>query len=233
MARSLDLEVVAEGVETPAQVAALLGQDCPYVQGYLFSKPIAPDAVDALLAEAGGWDPPTIAAEVPTPVTSPRLQSLIDTITGEGGAADGVLEELLGTVAELTSLDSVYLTSINFREGYQRILAAANTGPITIEPGTRILWDDTVCRRAIADAREVIEDVPAQYPEAHAASDLGIRTYLGVELHGAKGELLGTLCGVTGDVSRIPQETVETLHWVARLLGEHAVRREVTARRRT
>ncbi|MBW7903157.1 MAG: EAL domain-containing protein [Rhodocyclaceae bacterium] len=45
LAQKLGKRVVAEGVETPAQLAFLSGIGCQSVQGYLFSKPIAADAV--------------------------------------------------------------------------------------------------------------------------------------------------------------------------------------------
>ena len=49
MARSLDLDVVAEGVETDEQRALLHGLGCPRAQGYLFSRPLpAEDVVAAL-----------------------------------------------------------------------------------------------------------------------------------------------------------------------------------------
>ncbi len=40
MARNLDLEVIAEGVETKEQLDFLLANDCRLFQGYYFSKPI-------------------------------------------------------------------------------------------------------------------------------------------------------------------------------------------------
>ena len=40
LARSLDLQVVAEGVETDAQLAELTRMGCDYAQGYLFSRPV-------------------------------------------------------------------------------------------------------------------------------------------------------------------------------------------------
>ena len=40
MARSLGLSVLAEGVETEAQRAFLLDQQCGAYQGYLFSAPL-------------------------------------------------------------------------------------------------------------------------------------------------------------------------------------------------
>ena len=43
MARQLGLTVIAEGVETVAQVEFLRSQDCDQMQGFLLSKPISPE----------------------------------------------------------------------------------------------------------------------------------------------------------------------------------------------
>ena len=40
MARSLHLNVIAEGVETPEQLALLRASDCTQFQGYLFGLPL-------------------------------------------------------------------------------------------------------------------------------------------------------------------------------------------------
>ncbi|MBE3788513.1 EAL domain-containing protein, partial [Vibrio parahaemolyticus] len=39
MGTTLSLKVVAEGIETPEQVAYLVDKGCIYGQGYLFSPP--------------------------------------------------------------------------------------------------------------------------------------------------------------------------------------------------
>ncbi len=221
MATSLDLDVVAEGVETAAQVAALLNHDCGFAQGFLFSRPLPPDEVTPLLAGEVNFDPPTIAAAVPQPASSPRLEGLLDQLAHTSGPpSTEVLQETLAVLAELTSLDSVYVTKVDLGRDYQQILVAVNTGTPRIEPGTQIPWAETLCRRAIADGRQLVADAPASYPDADVITDLGIQTYLGVELHGAKGGLRGTLCGVAGTTTNVSQETVETFHWVARLIGD-------------
>jgi len=51
LARILELAVVAEGIEEPAQRSALAGMGCPYGQGYLFSKPVWPDEIVRLARE--------------------------------------------------------------------------------------------------------------------------------------------------------------------------------------
>ena len=49
LAQNLGLKVVAEGVETEDQVEMLKRVSCKLAQGYLFSKPVAPHAVEKLL----------------------------------------------------------------------------------------------------------------------------------------------------------------------------------------
>jgi EAL domain-containing protein (putative c-di-GMP-specific phosphodiesterase class I) len=49
MARGLDLEVVAEGVENQEQLGFLKGQGCGLAQGYLLAKPMSNDAYSEFL----------------------------------------------------------------------------------------------------------------------------------------------------------------------------------------
>ncbi|TFH92677.1 bifunctional diguanylate cyclase/phosphodiesterase [Vibrio ouci] len=49
MAHIIDLEVVAEGVETPEQLAVLSQHKCNYIQGYLKSKPLSVCSLENVL----------------------------------------------------------------------------------------------------------------------------------------------------------------------------------------
>jgi diguanylate cyclase (GGDEF)-like protein/PAS domain S-box-containing protein len=54
MARSLDLQVIAEGVETQWQWDTLVSHGCDQYQGYLFGRPVPIEAFDRELAAAAG-----------------------------------------------------------------------------------------------------------------------------------------------------------------------------------
>jgi PAS domain S-box-containing protein/diguanylate cyclase (GGDEF)-like protein len=51
LAPELGMDVVAEGVETPAERALLREMGCRYAQGYLFSRPVPADALCALVRD--------------------------------------------------------------------------------------------------------------------------------------------------------------------------------------
>jgi EAL domain-containing protein (putative c-di-GMP-specific phosphodiesterase class I) len=55
MAVNLQLDVVAEGVETIEQVALLKKLHCKYGQGYYFSRPLSAEGTTALLAGEPAW----------------------------------------------------------------------------------------------------------------------------------------------------------------------------------
>ncbi len=55
MANSLNLGIIAEGVETEAQQQVLIDKGCTHYQGYLFSRPLPIDQFEALLKHGGGF----------------------------------------------------------------------------------------------------------------------------------------------------------------------------------
>ncbi|MDF2908114.1 MAG: sensor-containing diguanylate cyclase/phosphodiesterase [Herbinix sp.] len=51
LAHSLDIKVVAEGVESEDQLAVLRGKRCDIIQGFIFSRPLHPDELLELIKE--------------------------------------------------------------------------------------------------------------------------------------------------------------------------------------
>ncbi len=66
MGHTLNLEIVAEGVESENQFKFLRGRDCDEVQGFLFSKPVPADEIPSILCQAGFM--PSVESNVHEPI---------------------------------------------------------------------------------------------------------------------------------------------------------------------
>jgi diguanylate cyclase (GGDEF)-like protein/PAS domain S-box-containing protein len=62
LAHNLKLDVIAEGVETPEQLAQLQALRCEYGQGYYFSRPVPAEAASGLIARWSEIRPPSTGA---------------------------------------------------------------------------------------------------------------------------------------------------------------------------
>jgi EAL domain-containing protein (putative c-di-GMP-specific phosphodiesterase class I) len=66
LAKNLEMEVIAEGVETPEQAKILRDLGCRYAQGFLFSKPQPAADIDKLMKAQTNWLPESIeVAQIP------------------------------------------------------------------------------------------------------------------------------------------------------------------------
>jgi diguanylate cyclase len=63
LAKNLGMDIVVEGVETPGQLAQVQEMECDYGQGYLFSKPVSPEDLIAMLSKRQ-WGPQRPLADV-------------------------------------------------------------------------------------------------------------------------------------------------------------------------
>jgi EAL domain-containing protein (putative c-di-GMP-specific phosphodiesterase class I) len=55
LAHMLDMDVIAEGIETTAQLAQLKLLKCEYGQGFFFSKPLSKENAAAYIANSPRW----------------------------------------------------------------------------------------------------------------------------------------------------------------------------------
>ena len=64
LAKTLNLKIIAEGIETVGQLQILRKLDCDYGQGYLMSKPLPKDQIEAQLAERTSWFPEDVQLQI-------------------------------------------------------------------------------------------------------------------------------------------------------------------------
>jgi diguanylate cyclase (GGDEF)-like protein len=68
MGKALEMTIVAEGVETPAQEAFLRAHGCDEIQGFLFSRPLPPDQLAGLLQPMPVLASPPLQPAVGAPI---------------------------------------------------------------------------------------------------------------------------------------------------------------------
>ena len=206
MARSLGLLVVAEGVEAPEQLAALMSLGCECAQGYLFSKPVPPAQIARHAQDqadfVGDWTE-GIAAPGPSEAESAEL-----------------VRSLLSELQRLTGLDTTYLTRVDRAREAQHITHSHNTAMLDIPEGLTVDWSDTLCRRALEQGVSYTDDVPSSFPDSEAAAMLGLQTYVTVPVINADGDLAGTLCGASCNRVALGPETLLVMERFAALIAQ-------------
>lgn len=224
---SLQLEVVAEGIETPAQLQILLQQGCAHGQGFLFARPSPIEELEPLLDEQGRR-PTAVPGPAAAPAATPAAQGADDTealaalVDRAMRPAAGIqlARSILGRLQRVSGLDAVYLTGIDWATRTQEVRYASSAGALEVAEGLRVAWDESLCQRALAEGRTIVHDVAAVFPEREVAVSLGFRAFVTVPVRGPDGQLLGTLCGASIADDAPPPSTVALMELFARLLAD-------------
>jgi len=84
LGRTLNLEVIAEGIEQREQARWLADMGCRFGQGYLFARPVGAAAIEALLAEGAGLGrPATVDDDRPEPGAPRSRPKPLRLVSGE------------------------------------------------------------------------------------------------------------------------------------------------------
>lgn len=137
---------------------------------------------------------------------------------------ESLTRPLLDLLRGVTGLESAYLTSVDEAAGVQRVRYASNAGALQVPEGVEVPWQDALCRRALDEGTAQVDDVPARWPEATAARELGITAYVTAPVTDGEGRLIGTLCAASREPRDIPAETHDVLALFSRLIAQQIER---------
>lgn len=154
MAHSLELTVIAEGVETAGQLAFLRGLECEEIQGYHFSRPLAEDAFVALLREN-----PCLA---PTVETAPPERVLL--------VLDNEPSVLTALRRVLRRTDFRLLTATSAQEGFD-LLARHPVGVVVCDQRMIEMTGTEFLRRVRALHPHAVRVVLSGYTELNSVID--------------------------------------------------------------
>ena len=126
----------------------------------------------------------------------------------------------LDLMHRLTGLESTYLTEVRAAVDEQQVLFSDNRGRISIPEGLTVPWHDTLCRQALETGRRSTSDVETDLPDSAGARGMGLKTYVSVPIVGVDDQLMGTLCGASGERVPVSSEAVEVMALLARLMAD-------------
>ncbi len=155
------------------------------------------------------------------------MDALLDQLAQSvSGAKDleSLTRPLLELLETVTGMESAYLTSVEASRARQHIEFALNTGTMTIPEGLSVPWEDTLCRRALEEDVQFVNNVEERWGDSQAAKALGIKTYLSQPIRAQDGALYGTLCAASGERREIPPATVKVVSLFARLIAQQIER---------
>lgn len=136
-------------------------------------------------------------------------------------------QPLLEILIEVTELESAYLTTVDESRGIQSVLYALNKGEMNIPEGLQVPWADTLCKRALDEGRNYVNNVTECWADSGAAQKLGIKTYVSTPVRFADGSLYGTLCAASTKSQSLSDEARDTLRLFATIIGGFAEREEL------
>ena len=131
---------------------------------------------------------------------------------------------LLEMLQQVTNLESTYLTTIDFAQELQHVLYARNTKKMQIPEGLTVPWNDTLCKRALAEGRTCTSNVQARWGDSQAAQALGIRTYVSAPVKLSDGRVYGTLCAASADEATMDPSVEVMLQLFAKLIAQQVER---------
>jgi diguanylate cyclase (GGDEF)-like protein/PAS domain S-box-containing protein len=188
MARALDLQVVAEGVETADQAAALAHMGCDYGQGYHFARPLPAQQVQALFAHPVGSG------------SEPRAQ-LSAVLTEAAASADleGVVRPLLEAMSLLTGLESTFVAEFDWDAQEHRILYSRNVDDeLELPEGLVTPLRQTPCHQAvIGTGPRSTTEASEDFATSPVVQALRLQTYLAVPIELPGRRTFGVLCGTS------------------------------------
>lgn len=155
------------------------------------------------------------------------MEKLLSRVTQSLAGArtlEDLARPLLDVLETVSGLESTYLTRVDEAMGVQHVQFARNTRHLNIPEGLSVPWDDTLCKRALDEARPYTNDVANCWGDSQAAGALGIKTYASAPVRTSDGLLYGTLCGASAESQPCSEAAVHLLGLFSVLIAQFVER---------
>jgi EAL domain-containing protein (putative c-di-GMP-specific phosphodiesterase class I) len=209
-ARTAGATMVAEGVETQAELDTLARLGVDAVQGYLLSRPVA--------------DPP--ATGFPRPARQvglgpeADLSVLLAEAVRDAHDLESLALPLLDVVLQLTGLETTYVTVLDDEGRPHRHVR--NAAGIDLPPGFGTTWSQALCHTMHSKDLLWTGSAQTDLVECEGAAEIGLQTFVSIPVRDRRGTTVGSLCGGSRGRVFLRESTLGQLRLIAHILGGRA-----------
>ena len=177
---------------------------------------------EATLAAVAGYIAELLTDRTPEPA-EPGLQDLAAAVAA-GHDLQALTRPLLQLLQQITGLDSTFMSLVDADADELVIAYAHNGGALAIGEGVTTSWRHALCRRALDNTSPYVADVPAAWPDAVIAQQLGITSFASVPIRDAHDTIVGTLCAASSTHAVVDTQNLAIMSTFAQLLGAQLAR---------
>ena len=136
--------------------------------------------------------------------------------------AHPAIDAVMSTAAALLGMEIVFLGGLT-DDTFTFEKVRANAAWPEIKEGASDVRSSSLCHLLLAGAPSHTSDAPHDptYSQAAKTAELGIRSYVGVPVRDASGQIVATLCGIDRDAVEVTDETVAVLQQLAEVIAAH------------
>lgn len=212
----------AVGIVTPFSAMFLAGREGDEELGaktfdvvMTFDRDLAIEAADSLLRrlKVPAEDPHVGEEEV-------EFAAAVTQVLAAAEREQDLVRPLLKTMSQMTGLESTFLSRVETGERYEVLVSYNRGGAIQVDEGYAMPWAETICHDALVQGRQVFDNVQTELPENAVGPEFGFRTYVTCAVLRDDGQVAGTLCGASSDVSPLNESQLETVRRFADLIAK-------------
>ncbi len=212
----------AVGIITPFSAMFLAGrqadEDSPvktFDVVMTFDRDLAIEAADSLLRRLKVPDEdPHLANE------DVEFAAAVTEILAAAEREQDLVRPLLEMMSQMTGLESTFLSRVDAGDRYEVLVSYNRGGSIQVDEGYSMPWAETICHDALVEARQAFDDVQVELPENSVGPEFGFRTYVTCAVVREDGQVAGTLCGASSEVSPLNDSQLETVRRFADLIAK-------------
>ncbi|EHK3037439.1 sensor domain-containing diguanylate cyclase [Escherichia fergusonii] len=134
---------------------------------------------------------------------------------------ESLVRQLLEMLEMVTDMESTYLTKVDVDARLQHILFAHNSQQMCIPEDYSVMWDNSLCKRAIDENCFYSDEVNVRWKDCIAATTLGITTFLSTPIHLPDGSFYGTLCAASSEKKPWSERAEQVLQLFAGLIAQY------------